>query len=392
MSALHCSPSPADLPPDHIFQEVLLRLPPDPRFLLAASLVCKRWRRLVRSPAFLRRFRAFHRTPPMLGFFQNIWTLSCLPAQGKRIHFVPTASPAARISPPPGFLGLVLDCCHGRVLLYSYSNKELLVWDPMTGDTRCVSAPADLVGEDVAAALLCAAAHGDHTDCHSSPFQIIFLDCKEDDECQVSACVYSSETDAWASWAAITTPSLVCSDSSTLVGNSVYWKIDFAEEDSNHILQFELCSQRLGLIELPEGIRENYMSDIHVMLAEDGGVGFAGVNYSSIHLWSRRIDSEGVAGWALLRMIDMDRLTMSGPRTGDMFLWSSVVAFDRDSDELFLQAESGIFMINISSLQLRKVLEASGSAIYPYTSFYTRGTILQRLIILMYVFGGYMDC
>lgn len=92
----------------------------------------------------------------------------------------------------------------------------------MTGDTRSVSAPTDLVGEDVAAALLCAAAHVDHTDGHSSPFQIIFLDCKEDDEYWVSACVYSSETDAWASWAAITTPSLVCSDSSTLVGNSVY--------------------------------------------------------------------------------------------------------------------------------------------------------------------------
>ncbi|OEL25487.1 hypothetical protein BAE44_0013494, partial [Dichanthelium oligosanthes] len=255
------------------------------------------------------------------------------------------------------------------------------------------AAPPDLIGEDVAAALICvcAAGHGNHTDCHSSPIQIIFLDCKEDDQYWVSACIYSSETDAWGNWAAITTPSLVSSDSSALVGNSVYWKINFVEEDSNHILEFEPHSQRLGLIELPECVRENYMSDIHIMPAEDDGIGFAGVNYSSIHLWSRRIDFEAVAGWALLRIIDMDKLTLSGAPTGEIFSWSSVVAFARDSDVLFLQAEGGIFMVNIRSMQLRKVLEASGSAIYPYASFYTRGTSLQRLILQIHFFGGYMN-
>jgi len=69
----------------------------------------------------------------------------------------------------------------------------------------------------------------------------------------------------------------------------------------------------------------------------------------------------------------MDKLTLSSMPAGDMFLWSSVVAFARDSDDLFLQAEGGIFMIKIRSMQLRKVREASGSAIYPYASFYTRG-------------------
>jgi hypothetical protein len=125
------------------------------------------------------------------------------------------------------------------------------------------------------------------------------------------------------------------------------------------------------------------MSDIHIVPAEDGVIAFAGVNYSSIHLWSRRIDSEGVAGWALLRIIDMDMLILSGVPTGDVFLWSSVVEFARDSGELFVLAESGIFMINIRSMQLRKVLQASGSAIYPYASFYTPGTCLQKLIVLI---------
>jgi hypothetical protein len=131
--------------------------------------------------------------------------------------------------------GWVLDCCHDRVLLYSYSDEELVFWDPVTGGTHYVSAATGLVGEDVTAALVCAAGHGDCTDCHSSPFQIIFLDCKEGDKYRVSTCVYSSKTDIWGSWAEITTPYLVSSDSSALVGNSVYWKIDFGEEDNNFL-------------------------------------------------------------------------------------------------------------------------------------------------------------
>jgi hypothetical protein len=320
----------------------------------------------------------------VLGFFQNLWTLSC--PLDQRIRFVPTAATSTRFSPPTGLQYWVLDCFHGRVLLYSYAEKEFLVWDPMAGDTHHVSAPLDLICGDIAAAVVSAAGHDDLTDCHSGPFQIVLLDSKVDDRYWVSACIYSSETGIWGDWATIGTPSIVSSEPNAFVGNAVYCKLDFAKEDSNHILEFELHGQRLGLIELPEGTRENYMSDIQVMPAEDGGIGFCGVNCSSIHLWSRRIDSEGVAGWALLRIIDMDKLTLSGVSVGDMFLWSSAVAFARDSEDLFLQAEAGIFMINLRSMHLRKVLEASGSAIYPYASFYTRGTSL-RLIVLIYFYG-----
>lgn len=131
------------------------------------------------------------------------------------------------------------------------------------------------------------------------------------------------------------------------------------------------------------------MSDIHIMLAEDGGVGFAGVNYSSVHLWSRGIDSEGVAGWALLRTIDMDRFTLSGAPTGDMFLWSSAVAFERDSDELFLQAEGGIFMINISSMQLRKVFEAR---LFIPMQASTIEVLFYKDCLPYMCICGYMDC
>jgi hypothetical protein len=41
------------------------------------------------------------------------------------------------------------------------SDDELAVWDSITGGTHYVSAPPSLVGVDVAAALVCAAGHGD---------------------------------------------------------------------------------------------------------------------------------------------------------------------------------------------------------------------------------------
>ncbi|CAL5091792.1 unnamed protein product [Urochloa decumbens] len=57
---------------DDLIGEILLRLPTDdPACLFRAALVCKPWRCLLSDDAFLRRYRAFHRTPPVLGFFHD---------------------------------------------------------------------------------------------------------------------------------------------------------------------------------------------------------------------------------------------------------------------------------------------------------------------------------
>lgn len=58
-------PAPA-LEDDNLLAEFLLRLPPLPSSLARASLVCKRWRRLVAEPHFLRRFRSYHQKAPSL--------------------------------------------------------------------------------------------------------------------------------------------------------------------------------------------------------------------------------------------------------------------------------------------------------------------------------------
>ncbi|TVU40740.1 hypothetical protein EJB05_14215, partial [Eragrostis curvula] len=56
---------------DDLIGEILLRVPPDePSHLIRATLVCKPWRRILFDPVFLRRYREFHRTPPLLGFLR----------------------------------------------------------------------------------------------------------------------------------------------------------------------------------------------------------------------------------------------------------------------------------------------------------------------------------
>ncbi|OEL34323.1 hypothetical protein BAE44_0004658, partial [Dichanthelium oligosanthes] len=66
------------------------------------------------------------------------------------------------------------------------------------------------------------------------------------------------------------------------------------------------------------------------MPAEDGGIGFAGVNRSTLHFWSRETDNNVAAGWALIKIIKLKTLTISDLPAGDMLSWSSVVGFGCD--------------------------------------------------------------
>ncbi|RLM58946.1 hypothetical protein C2845_PM18G05940 [Panicum miliaceum] len=115
---------------DDAVAEILLRLPDEPADLFRASLVCKLWLRIASDPAFLRRYRAFHRGAPLLGFFYSVRFPSHSP------HFIPTteASPPLRRPAFDDHDWLVLDCSHGRVLLRnSESDRDVSVRDPITG-------------------------------------------------------------------------------------------------------------------------------------------------------------------------------------------------------------------------------------------------------------------
>nr|CAB3451820.1 unnamed protein product [Digitaria exilis] len=174
-----------------LVEEIFLRIPPDdPAALVRASFVCKSWRRLLSDPALGRRYRAFHRAPPLLGFLHQHHD----PDVGIIPRFVPTATPSPL--PEPAFGGCVLDCRHGRVLFHlPVEGVNLVVWDPVTGEGEELPEPRIFLRANNAA-VLCAVRGCDHLDCQGGPFVVVVVGYGKGNKGMQSH-LYSSEKDAW---------------------------------------------------------------------------------------------------------------------------------------------------------------------------------------------------
>jgi hypothetical protein len=88
---------------------------------------------------------------------------------------------------------------HGRVVIFNYKRREFLLWDPATGDRRCVAAPPEFDGKQKSvrnSAVLCAAGeqgHAQHGECHSGPFKLVLIGMGEKErQWRAFACLYSS--------------------------------------------------------------------------------------------------------------------------------------------------------------------------------------------------------
>ncbi|CAN6202908.1 unnamed protein product [Urochloa humidicola] len=149
--------------------EMLLRIPLDePADLLRASLVSKPWLRTASDPAFLRRYRAFLRGAPLLGFFYSVGCQSYSPL------FIPTTAAWARPLRWPAdddHNWCVQDCHHGRVLLWK-THRKFAVWDLITGYLEELP-KLQFFYSSFTAVVLCAVAGCDHYDCHSGPFLVV---------------------------------------------------------------------------------------------------------------------------------------------------------------------------------------------------------------------------
>ncbi|KAK1614166.1 hypothetical protein QYE76_019688 [Lolium multiflorum] len=298
---------------DDLLFEILLLLPPEPSSLPRASVVCKRWHRVVTDPHFICRFRRHHRRkPPLLGFFNT---------DRGRISFQPIMEAPNRVPPERFSLQVddgdgfkLLGCRHGLVLFLAYKRKQVLVWDPVTGDQHSVAVPTGFYMNitNIQGAVLCAAG-----EIHN--FQVVLVAAREDDEQhrQVLASVYSSQAGVWGNpISAPVPPEAYTGDYFTsicvpdvLVGDSLYWALDENFASSSYILEFNLERQGLAVIELPVDMSEDD-GDLTAMGAEGGGLGFLFVSEAdaSAQLWKRKTDCDGVASWAVARTIQLDKL------------------------------------------------------------------------------------
>ncbi|CAN6351288.1 unnamed protein product [Urochloa humidicola] len=368
-------PETAPLPDDDdIHREIFLRLPPLPSSLPRASLVCKRWRRLLSDPGFLRRFRSRHRAPPLLGFFAD---------EDGDIEFVPTLRrpdriPGARFSPPRrdggdhlSFLG----CRHGLALLADRARLEAIVWNPVTGGHRRVPFPPGFIkGHVYRAAVLSSSGDGHvHGGCPLIPFKLVMV--YHTDEFQgstASACLYESESGKWGNVSSTAIPHLSLHQPGVLVGNQVYWMLFGTSADNLEIdldiLEFDLDGQSLSVIQKPD----TNDSGLQALRTEDNKLGLATLSKQGIQLWERETNSDGVGRWVPLKTIERDKLRAISPsmRIGP----ATILGFDEDNNAFFICTNMGIYMIQLESLQFTRLLEGDWfTAYYPYTSFYTAG-------------------
>ncbi|CAM0947636.1 unnamed protein product [Alopecurus aequalis] len=372
--------SPAVKPPledDDLLGEVLLRLPPQPSSLPRASLVCKRWRSLASDPGFLRRFRRHHRrSPPLLGFFNRDDDLS----------FVPTLEAPNRV--PPGRFSwqggdgnrlFSLGCRHGLVLIYDMTANQMLVWDPITGDQHRLAIPPGIAGK---AAII----NGAVLRIRDAHFQVVLTvaDNLDKQHRRVLACVYSSETGLWGDLISTPLPPEVPrSDQSrplpprsnfptlvypgkpaVLAGNSIYWMLVW---NFVGILEFDLAKQSLAVIRMPVHMLEEGQNQFWIIRAVGGGLGLLFQSDCRIHLWKRKNDCDGIDSWQLGRTIELDKvlsLELSGVTV-------TIRGFAEENNVVFLWTRGSLFMVNLESLQFRKLSETCILSHYhPFESVY----------------------
>jgi len=385
---------------DDLLGEAFLRLPPDdPACLLRASLACKRWRRILADPVFRRRHRELHRTPSVMGFL--CFAEGDAPYASRFVTNNPASGgrPAARDLPGRH----VLDCRHGRVLflaprpsLGTELSYELVVWNPLTNEQRCLPRPSpplmDVAGGYFNAAVLCSAAMEgcDHSMCHGGPFRVALA---WGHGLVMHARVYSSEKDSWSEPISVQHPRRMLFHPmlpypSTIVGDTLYFHYSL-----KYALEYQLGAQRLSIIEEPPR-QVPKISAFFVRPMGEDGLGCMDVEEDEtslrLQLWSREAagsDSDGVAGWTKGRAIDLEKLLPNGALPSPR--WTSVpssrlssvqlLGFAEGTDVIFVGTWAcnhprAVYMVELDSGRARKVFDKC-NLVFPYTSFCIPGIV-----------------
>ncbi|XBI42578.1 hypothetical protein VPH35_126890 [Triticum aestivum] len=274
--------------------------------------------------------------------------------------------------------GLVTD--HGFLRRFRAHDREppllggavdVLVCDHTTSSQHRLLIPPEFKGRYINGAVLCASRERGHMhgDCHSTPFKVVLLlVCAKNGRPLTS--VYSSETDTWADLISTEVQYHGCFDDyfSTLVGNVLYWSFKYVMKG---ILWFDLERQILDVLEGPPHM---YHSGNHqIIQAEDGAVGLAMMShhYNNIQMWQRNT-------------IEMHNILGIPPRVKGQNTWLKfIIGYVEDTDGIFLYMNGGVYMVELESMQSRKLCEARNTITYchSFRSFYAPGDRSFLLIL-----------
>lgn len=108
--------------------------------------------------------------------------------------------------------------------------------------------------------------------------------------------------------------------------------------------------------------------------------GFACIEGSSLHLWSRKVGTQGSAEWMQCRVIELDRRIPGVKSKGG----GHVVGSAEGVDVIFVATAVGLFTFELKSGRVMKVDGAQAYfSVLPYMSFYTPGTVVLVLSQLL---------
>ncbi|CAD6221573.1 unnamed protein product [Miscanthus lutarioriparius] len=306
--------------PEELVEEILLRFPPDdPARLVDAALVS--------GAGFRRRFREFHRTPPLLGFVSNIRIQGDCGAA----KFVPTCSlPASQVH--SRWRGRVIDAHHGRVLLHRISGGwglpgPMFLWSGILPRTSRKKCPFRLC-------------HGTHT-----TGQRRFSALPAAPATTLIAAGIPSSSFSWA-----------------MIGNMSRQSFAPTHPEISWIQMPPTCSSKWPYV---------------LNTTEGGGHGFATILESSkLYVWSRDGVSEVDATWTQSRVIELKTLlpvhaVLASPR---------VLGFTVGTGVIFVRSNNVLFVIDLKTYKVIKEISMANEiyTIVPYMSFYTPVAMLSN--------------
>jgi hypothetical protein len=333
-----------------------------------ASLTCKLWGRLVSSVAFRRRVRDHHRHAPIFGVYEK---------HASTLRFIPSLDAPDRIPPKRFSLKVcadgsatvdnwgVLGCRHGRVLVINLTRRELLVFDPVSGDRRVIALPLDIVNHRCTAngAVVCCEDQG------AGHFRVVLVGVWGNGG-EVAARVYSSETGEWGDLVAAPEPCRVGRLPCTMVGNGLYW---WLAEPLGSILHFDFGTQNLTIIDKPPIANIN-IGCSRIIRGKDGTqLGLAVLSYPTLQIYDREVGSHGALMWVLRKTLHMDKILGLPTRMADRDTF--IRGYAEDAGAIVMSAPHGIrnalYIVQLESMKHREIHgNFFESSYHPFANFY----------------------
>ncbi|XP_037415678.1 uncharacterized protein LOC119278431 [Triticum dicoccoides] len=348
---------------DNLLREILLCVA-FPTSLVNAALVCKRWLLLASAPAFLRRFR--ERNPPrLLGV--------CVGYPG-RYRFVPLPRQPPELAAPIRRATSSCDaafarrcprikhCRSGRLIIEVFHAGRFdhpLVVPVLAGESSTVL-PLTLLSH----------AHRNYWE-RRTQFTELFLPedggrdgitlvnlWKDRQKVYAEVCILRS-----GRWCVPDMESEIEPPNGTVFLEMlppVHGKV-FMVTNSGYTVGLDLATRSLFTLELPAGVRRNYM----LSCAEDAGIYLVSADGFQLSVWLHRMSGDdNDAGWLLLDTFCVHEGHACTPRAEDSWVpphdvCLDVVAVGDNADFVFLDhpASGTLFYVHLRSRVVEKVYQ-----------------------------------